>query len=68
VTGPVDDMRLCEYCRQTLPAVHVCVAGPATPCPTESGAPCGACLTCLAQPDDLARRSDIETPQGDTRE
>ncbi len=57
----VQAMAFCHWCRQTLPAGHVCPAG-AVGCtlnPPED-VPCGACPECVsAQALDLADREDL---------
>jgi DNA-directed RNA polymerase subunit RPC12/RpoP len=47
--APVQDMRDCGWCKERLPADHVCPAG-AVGCTTRQPdeTPCGACLGCIA--------------------
>ena len=49
MTGEVQEMRRCGWCRETRPVVHDC-AGDPTPCEArrEDGEVCGICPACLA--------------------
>lgn len=63
---PVQDMRYCDWCRQTRAVGHHCPAG-AVGCTTRQPdeTPCGCCLRCLAAMADDPRYgtpADLHTP------
>lgn len=60
--APVVEMRFCVWCKEHLPAGHVCSAG-AVGCIKRAAdeTPCGYCDPCKAvQARDLARRAEYE--------